>query len=435
EGRPTSTEPVGGTDFPAAGPPAVRAAPARLGAIYHVLQMAGALTEAVTVDEVCEVVADQILPAFGGHELAVYIVRDQRFHLVRQRGYPEGFLDQFEGVPTDAGLPGVEALTRAAPIFVTSPRELRSAYPGIALDEMSSWAFLPLIASDRPVGTCILGFDHEHDFTLEERSVLTALSGLIAQALERARLYDSEFVLARGLQHALLPHRLPTLPHLEVAARYLPGTQGMEIGGDWYDVIDTGGTVALVIGDVEGHSVAAAATMGQLRSAVRAFATARQGPGEVVSRTNQLLADLDPGLFASCCYLELDPLRGEILGARAGHPPPLLREPDGHTWTVELPGGALLGVDRASEYPVTPLTLRSGSLLALYTDGLVEDVGSDIDHGIERLRRSLARASDGEVPDLADRLVRDAGRVVERADDVAVLLTRWTDGRDTGDGG
>ncbi|GCD94991.1 SpoIIE family protein phosphatase [Embleya hyalina] len=411
----------------AAPPPAApetEAAPPRLGAIYHVLQMAGALTEAVSVGEVCEVVADQILPAFGGRELAIYVVRDERFFLALESGYPEGFLDRFEGVPLDAALPGVEALTRGVPIFIESAEELTAAYPGIPLDEMSAWAFLPLIASDRAVGSCILGFDRRHAFTPEERSVLTALSGLIAQALERARLYDAEFALARGLQHALLPHRLPTLPNLEVVARYLPGTQGMEIGGDWYDVIDTGRAVDLVIGDVEGHSVAAAGTMGQLRSAVRAFATGGQRPDEVVSCTNRLLADLDPGLFASCCYIELDPESGRAEAVRAGHPPPLLRGADGRTRVVELPGGPLLGVDRAAEYPVTRMALEPGSVLALYTDGLVEEVGVDLDRGIDRMRASLSHAADSTLSDVADRMLRDAGRLTERADDVAVLLTR-----------
>lgn len=406
------------------------AAPPRLGAIYHVLQMAGALTEAVSVGEVCEVVADQILPAFGGRELAVYIVRDKRFFLALQTGYPEGFLDRFEGVQLDAALPGVEALTQGVPIFFESAEDLAAAYPGIPLDEMSAWAFLPLIASDRPVGSCILGFDRRHAFTPEERSVLTALSGLIAQALERARLYDAEFALARGLQHALLPHRLPNLPNLEVVARYLPGTQGMEIGGDWYDVIDTGSRVVLVIGDVEGHSVAAAGTMGQLRSAVRAFATGGQRPDEVVQGTNRLLADLDTGLFASCCYIELDPADGTAEAVRAGHPPPLLRGPDGRTTVLELAGGTLLGVDRAAEYPVTRLALDPGSILALYTDGLVEDVGADLDLGIDRMRASLSRAADASLAELADRMLRDAGRLTERADDVAVLLTRWPAPRD-----
>lgn len=425
-----------GEGFPVPPPPpapTLPATPARLGAIYHVLQMAGALTEAVSVDEVCEVVADQILPAFGGQELAVYIVRDERFHLVRQTGYPEGFLDRFEGVTTEAVLPGVDVLTHGVPIFFESVGDLVGAYPGIPVDEMVSWAFLPLIASDRPVGSCIIGFDRHHVFTPEERSVLTALSGLIAQALERARLFDAESALARGLQHALLPHRLPALPYLEVAARYLPGTQGMEIGGDWYDVIDTGSAIALVIGDVEGHSVAAAGIMGQLRSAVRAFATGGKEPGQVVACTNRLLADLDPGLFASCCYIELDPDTGICRMVRAGHPPPVLCGPDAVTHVLDIAGGTLLGVDRGSEYPVTRVVLRPGSILALYTDGLVEDAGDDIGDGIERLRLSLSREPpDGtagtQVPvaELADRLVREAGRVTDRADDVALLLTRWT---------
>jgi serine phosphatase RsbU (regulator of sigma subunit)/PAS domain-containing protein len=398
--------------------------PPRLGAIYHVLQMAGALTEAVSVGEVCEVVADQILPAFGGRELAIYVVRDKRFFLALQTGYPEGFLDRFEGVPLDASLPGVEALTHGVPIFFESAEELATAYPGIALDEMSAWAFLPLIASDRSVGSCILGFDRNHVFTPEERSVLTALSGLIAQALERARLYDTEFALARGLQHALLPHRLPKMPDLEVVARYLPGTPGMEIGGDWYDVIDTGRGVGLVIGDVEGHNVAAAGTMGQLRSAVRAFATGGQRPDEVVRCTNRLLADLDPGLFASCCYIELDQATGTAEAVRAGHPPPLLRGPDGRTAVLDVAGGTLLGVDPAAAYPVTRLALEAGSVLALYTDGLVEEVGADLDRGIDRMRASLSQAPDASLAELADRMLRDAGRLTERADDVAVLLTR-----------
>lgn len=409
--------------------PPSTAAPPRLGAIYHVLAMAGALTEAVSVSEVCDVVTDQMLPAFGGQELAIYIVRDQRFHLARQAGYPDGFLDPFEGVALDSRLPGVDALTRGTPIFMESLAELVAAYPDVLTDEMSSWAFLPLIASDRPVGTCILGFRDPHVFTPEERSVLTALSGLIAQALERARLYDAEFTLARGLQHALLPHRLPALPNLDIAARYLPGTQGMEIGGDWYDVIETGSTVALVIGDVEGHSVAAAATMGQLRSAVRAFTTGGQTPGGVAWHTNRLLNDLDPGLTASCCYIRLDPHTGRGDIVRAGHPPPIRAGPDGTSTAIETPGGVLLGVDRDTVYPVTPFRLDPHDLLLLYTDGLVEEPGTDIDDGIAQLRRSLHTTPAGTPTEIADRLLHDAGRLTRRADDVALLVARWTPGK------
>jgi len=407
--------------------PAV-AAPDRAGpgAMYHLLQLASVLTEAISVREVCDAVADQILPGFGGQELAIYLVRSGRMFLVAQSGYPDGFLDGFEGTPLRDRLPGTDALSSATPIFFEDEHQLLAAYPGIPLDEMRAWAFLPLIASGNPVGTCILGFDEPRLFTPEERSVLTALGGLIAQALERARLYDAEFALARGLQQALLPHRLPAVPGLSIAARYLPGTQGMEIGGDWYDAIVTAQGLCLIIGDVEGHSVGAAATMGQLRSAVRAFATGGSTPEEVLLRTNQLLVDLDPGLLASCCLIRLNPANGRAHAVRAGHVPPLLRYPDGHTEILELDGGALLGVDPFSEYPVNEILLPRGSVLALYTDGLVEESGSGIDQGIEHLRASLSHAADGSLEALADRLLGDVRHSAHRADDVALLLISRT---------
>ncbi|SEL16445.1 SpoIIE family protein phosphatase [Streptacidiphilus jiangxiensis] len=394
------------------------------GAIYHLLRLASAMSEAVSVREVCAVVAEQILPAFGGQEVAIYLAEESRLRLALQVGYPEGFLDPFEGTPVQARLPGAEALATGVPIFFASVDELAGSYPGIALDQMCAWAFLPLMASGRPVGSCILGFDEPHTFTSEERAVLTALCGLIAQALERARLYDAEFALARGLQQALLPHALPRLKGVGIAARYLPGTRGMEIGGDWYDTIVTPRGLCLVVGDVEGHSVAAAGVMGQLRSAVRAFVASGHPPGEVLALLNRLLPDLDSQLLASCCLVELDPSSGRASGVRAGHLPPVLRHPDGHTEVLELGGGVLLGVDPEACYPVEELTLAPGSVLALYTDGLVERPGTSIDRGIDGLRAVLERSDTPSLESLADRLLAETLPPGNRADDVAVLLAR-----------
>ncbi|MBT3149576.1 SpoIIE family protein phosphatase [Streptomyces sp. CHD11] len=407
------------------GAPSELVAPARVGALYHVVQMASVLTEAVTVRDVCRAVAEQLLPGFGAQEIALYTIRDGRMYLLWESGYPQHFLDPFEGVPLDANLPGVHALTTRLPLFFESSQELVTAYPGIALDTKSAWAFLPLIASGHPVGSCILGWDSHHRFTPEERSALTALGGLAAQAMERARLYDAESAVARGLQEGLLPHRLPDIDRLRAAGRYLPGTQGMAIGGDWYDVIRTGRGVALVIGDVEGHSVGAAAVMGQLRSAVHAFASSGRPPQEVITHTNQLLAELETDVFATCCYIELEPATGRALAVRAGHPPPLLRHPDGHTESLDLPGGVMLGVQPEADYPVTVLTLAPGSVLALYTDGLVETPGGDIEAGIEEVRLLLARSRTDSVEELADQLVRSARRTEDRPDDVALLLTAY----------
>ncbi len=398
--------------------------------VYRPIVLAVALTEAVTARQVAAVVVRELLPAFGGRRLALYLLQDRHLYLAWETGFPPGFLAPFEGVPLDARLPGVETLTSGRPLFFDSMQALAAAYPGIPLDATEgARAFLPLIASGRRVGSCILGFDRARGFGTEERAVLTALAGVIAQAMERARRYESETALARGLQRALLPRRLPAHPLLTTAGRYLPGTQGMDVGGDWYDVVASGDGMALVIGDVQGHGVQAAATMGQLRSAVRAFALGDRSPDEVLGGVNHLLTDLDPGLFASCCYIRLDPATGRARAARAGHPPPLLRHPDGRTVTLDLPGGMVLGVDPGTPYPLTEFRLEPGAVLALYTDGLVERPGTDIDDGIAALGLALAREGtpaagpDGRsLEGLADRLTGTSRHTTDRPDDIALLL-------------
>ncbi|ARF54321.1 SpoIIE family protein phosphatase [Streptomyces gilvosporeus] len=413
-------------DDVAAGPSPPPGAP-RLGTLYRVLQLGSALTEAVTAHEVCEVVAEQLLPAVGGQRLALYVVTEGRLHLLSQRGYHQDVLDvldRFEGAPLRAGLPVSDALLSGAPLFIESRQAFARAYPGFPLSDSGSWAYLPLIASNRPVGACVLAFDEAHRFRGDERDLLTALGGLIAHALERARLYDAEFAVAHGLQDALLPHRLPALPDVRVAGRYLPGTRGMDIGGDWYDVIPTRDGVALVVGDVEGHNVAAAAVMGQLRSAVRAFATAGHRPGDVIASTNRLLLDLDPGLLASCCYVRLTPESGIARVVLAGHCPPLLRRADGDTTVLDLPRGPLLGVADTAAYPESDVHFPPGAILALYTDGLVERRGADIATGIDRLRAALAHVHAASLEELADRLLLEARHSPKRMDDIALLLSQ-----------
>ncbi|MET9834273.1 SpoIIE family protein phosphatase [Streptomyces sp. NPDC006385] len=417
------------------GLPDAHAAPEQAGApslspLYRPIVLAIALTEAVTARQVSAVVMRELLPAFGGRRLAIYLLQERHLFLAWETGFPKGFLAPFEGVGLDARLPGVETLTTGRPLFFDSMQQLADAYPGIPLDATEgARAFLPLIASGRPVGSCILGFDRPRSFSTEERTVLTAMAGLIAHAMEKARRYESEAALARGLQQVLLPRRLPQHPLIETAGRYLPGTQGMEVGGDWYDVVAAGDGLALVIGDVQGHGVQAAAIMGQLRSSVRAFALGDRPPDEVMSGTNRLLIDLDSGLFASCCYIRLDPATGVAQAAVAGHLPPLLRRPDGRTQVVDLPGDVVLGVDPQAEYPVAELRMEPGAVLALYTDGLVERPGVDIDDGISALRVALSRAGAPasragarSLAGVADRLTAKARHTADRPDDIALLL-------------
>ncbi|MBG0853653.1 SpoIIE family protein phosphatase [Streptomyces spinoverrucosus] len=409
-------------------PPALHALPSsatgRTAALYHLMHLAATLTQAAGVQDVVDRVADLVLPATKARALALMTAEEGRLRIIGYRGYTAELMSRFDAAPLTSDTPAVRCLTTGVPSFFSTFSDLKRAYPPAVLqDDMAAWAFLPLITSGRPVGSLVLAYDRPHPFVPEERAVLTSLAGLIAQALDRARLYDAKRRLAHSLQAALLPHALPRVPGLDVAARYLPAAHGMGIGGDFYDLIrldDT--TAAAAIGDVQGHNVQAAALMGQVRTAVHA--TAGSSPGEVLARTNRLLTDLDPGLFTSCLYAHLDLARHRACLATAGHPPPVLRHPDGRTEVLRLSAGLLLGIDATATYPATEIALPPGSVLVLYTDGLVEVPGVDLDEVTDAFADRLARAGDPTVEALADTLVHDAQECAHRSDDVALLLVR-----------
>ncbi|MEU4092558.1 SpoIIE family protein phosphatase [Streptomyces sp. NPDC026673] len=403
------------------------AVPIRIGAIYHLMHLATALTEAVGVDDVVRLVAEMFPAAIGADAFVLCVAEGGRLRVIGDRGYRPEAMAALDGTALTAHLPATRALTTGVPSFYSSPEDLVRAYQGLELlSDMAAWAFLPLIASGRPVGACVLAFARQRSFPADERAALTSLSGLIAQALDRARIYDAKHQLAHSLQSGLLPHTLPSVPGLEVAARYLPATSsGMEVGGDFYDLIRLNDTcVAAVIGDVQGHNVNAAALMGQVRTAVHAHATAGASPDQVLSRTNRLLDELDTGLFTSCLYAHVQLAEGVLRLASAGHPPALLRLPDGRTDILAQPPGLLLGIDPRAEYPTTTLALPRGAVLALYTDGLIETPGRDLDEAIAAL--AVVLSSRGRLPldDLAEVLVHHDGPALDRTDDTALLLLR-----------
>ncbi|WP_435838523.1 SpoIIE family protein phosphatase [Streptomyces achromogenes] len=283
-------------------------------------------------------------------------------------------------------------------------------------------AVLPLPAGSRMAGACLIGWDRPHHFAPDERALLTACAALTGQALLRAQAFDAEHELVGMLQRTLLPRRLPRLPGGAAVARYLPTTAGLEVGGDWYDVIPLADHhVALVIGDVQGHNAGAATLMGQMRTALRAYAVEGHPPDVVVAHANRLLLDMETGLFATCGYVDVDMEQGTAWCVRAGHPQPVLRHPDGTAEIVRCEGGPPLGVLDRAEYPMTPLRLRPGTLIALTTDGLVESSGLDLDTGMDRLARELAAADPGHLGLVADALLAGA----QRDDDVALLLMRY----------
>ncbi|MFD7438188.1 SpoIIE family protein phosphatase [Streptomyces sp. NPDC059861] len=404
------------------------AAPGGATTLYHLMHLAATLTETVGVDDVTERVADQLVPAFGASGLVLMTVEEGRLRVVGHRGYDPAFLAPFDGESLTSDAPPARALTRQQPAFFADFGEFRAAHPdAVRYRDRDAWAFLPLAIRGRPVGLLVLSYNRAQRFLPPERNVLVSVAGLVAQALDRARLYDAKQRLAHALQRDLLPRDLPEVPGLRVTARYLSAGHGMDIGGDFYDLIRCDATsAAAVIGDVQGHNVQAAALMGQLRTAVHAHAAAGTSPGELMARTNRLMCDLNPGLFASCLYVHLDLAQHRAALATAGHPPPLLRRPDGGTEILPVPTGLLLGITRDADYATMDIPLPPGTTLALYTDGLVEAPGTDIDDAIAELARQLARSCTDDIDALTDALLRHALRGIPRTDDIAMLLMRTT---------
>lgn len=243
-----------------------------------------------------------------------------------------------------------------------------------------------------------------------------------AEAAERLRASERRHrETAVTLQRSLLPQELEQPDDLRVAATYQPGGTDAAVGGDWYDVITLGaGRTALVIGDVMGRGVRAAAVMGQLRTAVRAYARLDLPPHEVLQLLDGLAAEIDASQIATCVYAVHDPNEGRLVYASAGHLPVLVRHEDGSVHRAEDPNGPPLGTGGWLHTSGT-IALPPGATAVLYTDGLVERRGEDIDEGVAALERALSGAV-GTPQVVCDRLIRSLGVTAEHDDDVAVLV-------------
>ncbi|MFC8520292.1 SpoIIE family protein phosphatase [Streptomyces sp. NPDC057257] len=395
-------------------------------------RMTAALTEAVTSADIVRTVADHLRPVFGADGVSIEVLESGRLHVVGNVGYPPDYLRSIGPLKVDS-LPTVaEILRTRAPSFIESADEFAGLWPQYKdiLDKspMKSWAFLPLTTSGRAIGVCVISYRRPHVFSSDERTLMAASSGVVAQALERARLYDVEHARAQGLQRALLPKTLPTLPAVRAAARYLPVSREEEVGGDWYDIIPlSADRVAMVIGDVMGHGITEAATMGRLRTAVRTLAELEMPPDELFGHLNELVDDLAEDCFATCLYAVFDPVAQTCTICSAGHPPPAVVHPDGTVHYPALDPDPPLG---AANPPFTTHELRlpGEHTLVFCTDGLLEAATNDVEEGMAQLRRTLADTmADGVTPldELCDTIVSALMPDREHtSDDAAVLIAR-----------
>ncbi|MGW7362856.1 SpoIIE family protein phosphatase [Streptomyces sp. NPDC054841] len=389
-----------------------------------------ALAHARTVQDVIDVLKDSHgLERLGATSMVVGLLESGRIHLVAEG--PEGsFVPGTRYTRVDEQYPMSEVIRTLAPRFIESKEDFADSYPRlwphISGLGITSAAYMPLIAQARPIGALGLLYSDKTGFTTEERNLLVALGSSISQSLQRAVLFEQEHDLAEGLQQAMLPRRIPSVPGAQIAVRYRSAKLGRDIGGDWYDVIPLpGGRVGAVIGDVQGHDTHAAAVMGQLRIVLRAYAAEGHTPATVMARASVFLHELDTDRFATCIYAEADLTTGVVQMVRAGHIDPLMLSTDGDCRRIPVDGGLPLGLSAefgSLEYPVATVELDPGQSLLLYTDGLVEQPGADLDDGMQLLTATI-RGGPKDLQLLADQLCDE---VDERAgdDDVAILLLR-----------
>jgi serine phosphatase RsbU (regulator of sigma subunit)/PAS domain-containing protein/anti-sigma regulatory factor (Ser/Thr protein kinase) len=393
--------------------------------------LTAALAAASTPADVYAVIGSLVRPSAGGAGLVVLLEDQGRLTVHHDVGYEQFVLERLNGLPLTHSYPATEVVRTGQPRYLSSLAEFHAAQAGepapMPAGDRQAWAFLPLATAGQTLGVLVIGYRDPREFDDAERDTLMAFSGLSAQALQRALLFEAQRSIAADLQRALLPADLPDLRGARHAVRYLPWTHGADVGGDWYDVIPLGpDAVAVVIGDVAGHSPTAAASMGQIRNALRAYAVEGHSPTGVMDRVNRLLLRVEPDTVASCCYLEVHLAEGTATAVIAGHPAPVLSA-GGVTRPLSLRCGPPLGVETEAGYVDTTFLLPGSSALVLYTDGLVEDRRYDVDRGVDDLCVAVGDAPtlDPEVL-LAHILAADVGPI-PRSDDVAIVALTLDD--------
>ena len=394
--------------------------------------MTALLSNALTPADVGRVVVDEVSDAVEASTVVLATVGDGEVTgiLVRSGDGEDATsaVSELLEVGLDGDSPSERAVRSRRSILLESANGLADEFPGVR--EMMARAghrtllFVPLVAGRRTNGLLVVSWEYERTLAQDERALVEALAGQAAQALDRASHFASEQAIAETLQRSVLPVSLPRVDGVELAARYLPGSAQLDVGGDWFDALRLpDGRLGLVVGDVVGKGVQAAASMAQLRNAIRAFSVERLKPSSVLARLNRLAEDALDTSFATLAYIVLDPETSVCRLSSAGHPPPVVAYPDGRVELLDGARGLPLGTGIEAKYRQETIELPVGTVIVLYTDGLVERRGHSIDDGIAALRAAVASA-----PKNPDQLLEHilAGLVGsrERGDDIALLAAR-----------
>ena len=384
------------------------------------------LSNALTRADVARVLLDHIDEAVGTECAVLALLGDGLglTELLGWSGFEDDVAERWLDARMDATTPQGQAIRRLAPNLFEADdgADGEPAYDPAGTGHRS-FLFVPLVLGRRPLALLVASSHEPLDLDADDLRFVAALAGQAAQALERARRFESEQRIAETLQQSVLPATLPSLPGVQLAGRYLPGMAELEVGGDWYDaIVLPNGRFGLVVGDVVGKGVRAAATMGQLRNAIRAFSLDRLKPTTTLGRLSRLTEEVIETSFATVVYAELDPETGVCRYASAGHPPPLVATLDGRVEFLEGGRGLPLGTG-VSTYRQAVAVLPHGSVLLFYTDGLIEQRGRSLDEGFERLAAAVATGP-RDPERLAEHVLEHLIGDDDRRDDVVLLVAR-----------
>ena len=395
-----------------------------------------AINSTLSLDEMLKVINDSAREIIGAHEAETIITtRADLGFPERSRSFSAKYAGwAAEGRHTDLSPIWSFVIDDASVVRMTKKevegsliaRGLTAVAPGHPL--LEGWLAVPLVSREHEILGLIQVADKvDGDFASDDEVVLLQLAQMAAVAIGNAERYAQEHLIAETLQRAMLPSALPSIPGLSLAARYVAGGGGTQVGGDWYDtVVMEDGRLMLAVGDVVGRGPRAAAIMGQLRTAMRAYAL-QQLPATVLMRSlDLLLQDMAGDSLATAACAMLDPSEGSLELVLAGHPPPLVIDPGGRPHFLQADPHSPMGVREAPLYLSTFTRLEPGSTLLVFTDGLVESRSRPVGEGLEQLAQTVAGVAHAmDIERLCD-LVLDVMVEGSHDDDVAVLGLRRT---------
>jgi GAF domain-containing protein/anti-sigma regulatory factor (Ser/Thr protein kinase) len=373
----------------------------------------------LSVDELLDELLVRVREALATDTAAILLLSEGKGELVARAA--SGIEEEVrEGVriPLGQGFAGTIAAT-GQPLAVLDVDHSIVLNPILRAKGIRSLLGVPLVVQGVTLGVLHVGSLIPRRFTSEDTSLLQLVGDRVALAIH-AGLYERERAVARTLQRSLLPERLPSLPGISLAARYLPA-RGGEVGGDWYDAfVLPNGALAIAIGDVVGRGLGAASAMARLRNALRAYSLEYSSPTDVLTQMDRLLQQLDPGEMATLLYGIIDPGQLALRFACAAHIPPAIRNSDGSVRIVSVEPGPPLGAGVSGVFREHTEQLRPGSTVILCTDGLIERRGISIDDGLRRLRDACTPES--RLEERCDQIVERLLEGEEVDDDIALLV-------------